>query len=170
MADYLHYIHRMIQYIHTMDFEGFIKIAVSSTIISVMGIAIAFLTPLIRSVFEVYNITLINRMGDACKFATLRARTGTRHVKGSEDTSIAPNETLQYQVVPSWNALIRSETLLFRIKWEKTNSVIIPIYNSGDLRRSRVFFIESNGVRELGTSENDSWNWSTDHHFGQQGN
>jgi hypothetical protein len=160
----------VIQYILMMDFVGLIKIAVASIIISIIGIAVASLSSLIRSFFRIYDITLINRMNDACKFATLRARTGTRHIRGSDDNSIAPNETLQYQVVPSWRALIRAETLLIRIKLNKKNCVIIPVYNSGDLQRSRVFFIESTGVRELGTTENDSWTWSTDHHFGQQGN
>jgi hypothetical protein len=53
-----------------------------------------------------------------------------------------------------------------------TESVIIPVYNSGDIRRSRVFFIEKDGVRESGTIENDTWTWTRweDHHFGQQGN
>jgi len=58
---------------------------------------------------------------------------------------------------------------LNRTSIDCSNSIIIPVYNQGDIRGSRVFCIESAGVREFGAKESDIWTWSS-HTFAQQGN
>lgn len=151
------------EYIQAMNFEGFVKI-------SVVCITLAFLWPIIQSYSKVYDITLINRMTERCNFATLRAQTGAKHIKGSDDNVLDQNETHHYQVVPSWRGVYGSDTLHIKIERNDKTSVIIPVYNSGDIQKSRVFFIEAAGVRESGTAENDIWSWCEKHQFGQQGN
>jgi len=152
----------MIEVIQDLTFEGVIKTAA-------ICIALAFLWPIIQSYSKVYDITLINRMTEPCNFATLRAQTGAKHIKGSDDHKLVPNETHHYQVVPSWRGVYGSDTLHIKVERNDKTSVIIPVYNSGDIQRSRLFFIETAGVRESGTAESDVWTWSELHQFGQQG-
>ena len=139
------------------------KIAIGAFILAVVW-------PIIQTRFKVYDITLINRMAEPCSFATLRAQTGAKHLRGSEDHSLVPMETHHYQVVPSWRGVYGSDTLHIKVKKNDRSSVIIPVYNSGDIQRSRLLFIETAGVRESGTAESDIWSWSVQHQFGQQGN
>ena len=159
----LNLINNVIEYIQEMNFERLITLAVAAVILVVLW-------PMIQTYGKVYDITLINRMTDQCNFATLRAQTGAKHIKGSDDTILAPKETHHYQVVPSWRGIYGSDTLHIKIERNDKSSVIIPVYNSGDIQRSRVFFIETVGVRESGTTEHDTWSWSEKHQFGQQGN
>lgn len=156
-------INTAIEYIQALNFEGIIKI-------SIICITIVFVWPISQSYNKIYDITLINRMPESCTSATLRAQPGTRHVKGSDDHEISSNMTHHYQVVPSWRGLYGSDALYIKLETNDKKSVIIPVYNSGDTQRSRVFFIEATGVRESGTTEGDGWTWSVKHVFGQQGN
>ena len=137
--------------------------------LSLAGVTIAFLWPVVQSSRKVYDITIINRRTQKFEFATVRASPGSKHIKGSDFNSIEPGMTMHYQVVPSWTGLFRSETLHILLKLGDREEVFIPVYNSGDLCRSRLFFVEDSGVRESGTAENDIWPWSR-HLFGQQGN
>ena len=157
------FVNVLIEYIQTMNIEGIVKTAA-------VCITLGFLWPIIQSYSKVYDITLINRMTDPCTFATLRAQTGVKHIKGSDDHKLAPKETHHYQVVPSWREIYGSDTLHIKLERNDKSSVILPVYNSGDIQRSRVFFIEMTGVRESGTTESDTWSWSEKHQFGQQGN
>ena len=155
----------VLKYIKDCKLEDLIKIA---------GVCISarLLWPIIRSYGKVYDITVINRLDESVKFVVLRAQTGDIGVKGSGETTLASKETCHYQIVPAWRGIYGSETMHIRIQMtnKEERSVIIPIYNSGDIQKSRVFFIEQNGLREINTTENDIWSWSTNHTFGQQGN
>jgi len=151
------------QVIGNLNSEGAIKIVL-------LCVCLPFLWPIIQSYSKIYDISMINRLDDSCEFATLIAEPGSRHIRGSSDSRIASKETHHYQVVPSWRGVYGSDTLLIRIIKNSSASVIIPVYNSGDIQRSRIFFIETNGVREFGTEDFDAWTWSEKHQFGQQGN
>jgi hypothetical protein len=167
MTETLATLYKVFDYVATKDVEGLIKIAVITIALTVL---IKFLWPIIQSFGKVYDITLINRMADDCKFSTLRAQVGDIGVRGAKDNRIRSNETHHYQVVPAWKDVLRSSTLHIKIELSDSNSVIIPVYNKGDIQRSRVFFIEAAGVREVGTTEGDAWVWCREHKFGQQGN
>jgi len=148
--------------IESLNIEGILKI-------SVFCIIIAILWPIIQSYRYVYEITLINRLNEDCKFATLRTEPGDMHIRGSDDNTIGKMSTQHYTIVPGWKGIYGSNTLHIKVAWNN-NDVIIPVYNSGDIQRSRVFFIETTGVREINSAESDAWTWSKDHVFGQQGN
>jgi hypothetical protein len=163
----LHYIRDAYNFILSLKLEDVFKIAA-------VFISISFMWPVIQPFGKVYDITLINRLTDECYFTTLRAKTGDPHVKGASDDKIDSNEAFHYQIVPRWTDVLTQlfgpSTLHIRVKRNDSISVIIPVYNQGDIQRSQVFFIEKAGVREFGTTEKDAWTWNKDHHFGQQGN
>jgi hypothetical protein len=133
-------------------------------------IAVAFLWPIVQEKRKIYDISMINHLEESCKFETLRAQAGAEQMGSSADNTINSQEVMHYQVVPSWRGVFGSNTLHIKLTKEDKTSVIIPVYNSGDIQRSRLFFIERNGVREGGTEDREMWTWCKDHHFGQQGN
>lgn len=169
MTELFEYAHKALEFIQTLKLEGTIKLLA-------VGITCAIVWPIGQRVLKVYDITIINRLSEPCKFATLRSACGSNHIKGSDDNEISSLRTMHYQVVPGWRGLVGRNTLLIRLmrtnekRKEDNKSVIIPIYNSGDIQRSRLFFIEDSGVREISTTVEDTWNWSDYHVFGQQGN
>lgn len=171
IGDLIFYANVAKDFIEKLNFEELVKILLSVIILVFAFVALSILYALIRSSFKVYDITLINRMNSDCKFATLRAMCGSQHIKCSKETRLSSDHAFYYQVVPGWKGLIGRYTMHIRLqRYNNDKIVIIPIYNSGDIQRSRVFFIEESGVRELATAAEDVWNWSEDQVFGQQGN
>lgn len=162
MADFLNLFNQIVDFIKTCKLEGISKI-------SILVLTFAFLWPIGQNYLKIYDITVINRLNESCDFSTSAAWGGSVHVKGSDDHPIAPSHAHHYQVVPSWTGLYGSFTVHIRLKLESRKSVVIPIYNSGDIQRSRLFFIEQSGVREQSTDNVDVWNWCEGHMFGQQG-
>src|SRR5271165_2393162 len=128
---------------------------------------IAAAWPIVQAYLKVYDITLINQLGDSCKFSLHKAWVGDIRMRSCEDEAIESLNTKHMQVVPSWRGMIGSYTIHLCVKMDKNHSVDIPIYNSGDLQRTRTFIIQSTGVREYSTPESDMWTWCADHSYGQ---
>jgi len=162
MADFLNLFNQIVDFIKTCKLEGIFKI-------SILVLTFAFLWPIGQNYLKIYDITVINRLNESCDFSTLASWSGSVNVEGSMEHPIAPSHAHHYQVVPSWTGLYGSFTRHIRLKLESRKSVVIPIYNSGDIQRSRLFFIEQSGVREQSTDNVDAWNWCECHMFGQQG-
>jgi len=162
MADFLNLFNQILEFIRTCKLEGIFKI-------SILVLTFAFLWPIGQNYLKVYDITVINRLNESCDFAALASWSGSVGVKGSNDHPIAPSHAHHYQVVPSWTGFYGSFTEHIRLKLGSRKSVIIPVYNSGDIQGSRLFFIEESGVREQSTADVDVWDWCAGHIFGQQG-
>ena len=128
---------------------------------------IAAAWPIVQAYLKVYDITLINQLGDSCKFSLRKAWVGATQMKACDDREIETLTTHHIQVVPSWRGMIGSYTIHLCVKIDKNRSVDIPIYNSGDIQRSRTFLIQSTGVREYSSPESDIWTWCADHNYGQ---
>ena len=176
MTNVIDIVMTIVNFISSLSSDALVKLLIFAVTISFGWIFFSGIFTLIRRSFMIYDITLINRLNTACEFATRIAGSGSENIKGSDNTELNPMWTFHYQVAPKWEALIGSSTLHIRIirRDSKDNkkklSVILPVYNSGDIQRSRLFFIEDSGIREFSTSQTDSWDWSEDHQFGQQGN
>ena len=119
----------------------------------IFGATIATIWPLWQSYLSVYDITLINRQNETHDHALFNAWISDPHVKGSDFTDIPPFHCVHIQVNPSWRGIIGSYTKHLSVRRvDRKSSVVIPVLNSGDIKRSRTFFIERDGVRELSSS------------------
>lgn len=134
----------------------------------IVVVAIGTIWPICQSCLSVYDITLINRQNQTCDYALFNAGINEHRIKGSDYMEILPFHSVHIQVNPSWRGILGSYTKHLSVRRsDRKTSAVIPIYNSGDIKRSRTFFIEYDGTREQSSTVKDTWTWSDDHHFGQ---
>jgi hypothetical protein len=120
--------------------------------------------PILHAYFSAYDITIVNRLNESCIHSLCRKDRGS--LKGSDDMNIPNFHTSHIVVLPGINSLAGTHSIYVKIMCEAKREVIIPLFNSGDLTGSRVFFIESEGVRQSSHASIDTWSWSAGHSFG----
>ena len=158
----------LLEVLTKFNVENIVKLLILAVVMFIFVVAIATIWPLWRSYLSIYDITLINQLDETYAHALLDAPIKGCHVKGSDFMDILPFHCFHIQINPSWRGVTGSTTIHLSVRRaDRKSSAVIPIYNSGDIKRSRTFFIEKDGVREISSSVLDVWPWSRKHHFGQ---
>ena len=130
-------------------------------------LCIAAIWPITQAYLKVYDITIINQLDESCQFYFRKAYCGDTQMTGCQRIIIQSLNTHHIQVVPSWRGMIGSYTVHMCVTKDERKSVDIPIFNSGDIQRSRTFLIQGTGVREYSFPVADTLVWCADHKYGQ---
>jgi len=167
MYDWMYYLHCILSFLDKINLDEILKLLLLAIGVAAVVFSVLSLWPVWLSYLKIYDITVVNRLEECCKHSLMKAWCGNECMQGCDDMNISPLHTVHIQIVPKLRGIFGSYTHHLSVKRTDGRWVVIPIYNSGDIQRSRVFVIEDAGIRETCNQPQDAWIWSANHHFGQ---
>ena len=158
----------LLEVLTNWNVDDFVKLLVLVVVIFIVVFGVATIWPLWRAYLIIYDITLLNRQAETHDYALLDASIDRQSLRCSKFRNILSLHCVHIQINPSWRGVLGSYTTHISVRRaDGKSSAVIPVYNSGDIKRSRTFLIEKDGVREHSTSLVEVWPWSDDHHYGK---